>query len=87
MVRDGRDEPSAIGYVLVVSAVLASLCWWLSGLTAGEEHGGRYDLALVNTIARFAFVLLATLAVMALVGTVIRLASLVRPPRDRAPAS
>lgn len=83
MMRDGRHDPSAIGYVLVASAALAGLFRWLSGLTVGDEHGGRYDLPMVNAVAWFAFLLLATVAIMALVGAVFRLAALVRPPRDR----
>lgn len=83
MMRDGRDEPSAIGYVLATAATLAGFFWWLAGLTAGVDNGGRYDLALVSAIAWFAFLLLATVAFMALIGAVFRLAGRLRSPRDR----
>lgn len=79
--RDGRDEPSAIGYVLVATLALAGVAKWMSDLTAGQGRGGRYDLALVNHLSSLAFLLFATVAFMALIGAGCRLAALVRSAR------
>jgi len=81
LTRDGRDDPSAIGYVLVAALALAGLARWVSDLTAGAGRGGRYDLPLVNNVSWFAFLLFATVAFMALIGGVCRLVGRLRPTR------
>jgi hypothetical protein len=79
--RDGSDDPSAIGYVLVATLVLSGLAKWVSELTAGPGRGGRYDLPLVNDLSWLAFLLFATVAFMAMIGAVYRLVDLLRSPR------
>lgn len=79
--RDGRDDPTAIGYVLLAALTLAGLARWVSGLTAGAGRGGRYDLPLVDHLSWFAFLLFATVAFMALIGGVCRVVERLRPAR------
>lgn len=80
--RDGDDDPSAVGYVLVVTLALAGLAWWVSDLTAPSVRGARFDLHLVNTLSWFAFLLFATIAFMAMIGGVCRLVELARRVRN-----
>ncbi|MGI8685991.1 MAG: hypothetical protein ACR2MO_13045 [Acidimicrobiales bacterium] len=77
--RDGREDSSAIGYVLVVALVLAALARWVSDVTSGGSN--RYDLPVVNYLSWFAFLLFATITFMAAIGAVFRLVELVRPAR------
>lgn len=77
--RDGRDDPTAIGYVLLAALALAGLARWASGLTAGR--GGRFDLPIVNHLSWFAFLLFSTIAFMASIGGVCRVVKRLRPAR------
>lgn len=87
LVRAGKDDPSAIGYVLAATVALATLAWWVSRLTAGSEHGGRYDVPIVNSVTWFAFLLFAAVATISMIGGVLRIAESLRPLPGRAATS
>ena len=67
------EEKDHLGLLIVASVVIAAGCKWLSDLTAGERHGGEFDVPLVNWVAWFAFVVVAGVAAMLLVAGAARL--------------
>ncbi|MGH9283616.1 MAG: hypothetical protein ACRD0S_11850, partial [Acidimicrobiales bacterium] len=60
----GKDH---LGLLIVLSLTVAAACKWLSDLTAGERHGGEFDIPLVNWVAWFLFLVAGGLALMLLV--------------------
>ncbi len=72
---EDHDEPlSHVVGLLVGALALAGVFLWVSNLTAGDEYGGRYDVAVVNYTTWFAFMMAATVAFLLAVITPLRVA-------------
>ena len=68
-----RDDPKWLLVILACSVAAAWVLKWVADTTSGAEHGGQYDLPVVNTLSWFGFTVLATLAFMTLVAAAIRI--------------
>ena len=61
-----RESPYLLSLLFLGTIALSALLWWTSGLTAGPEYGGRYDVPAVNGAAWFGF--LASIPALLVVG-------------------
>ncbi len=64
-VKDHGDNPY-LSLLFLGMIALTAFLWWISGLTAGPEYGGRYDVPAVNGAAWFGF--LASIPAVFVVG-------------------
>ena len=72
------EEKDHLGLWIVAALAITAACKWVSDLTAGERHGGEFDIPLINWVAWFAFVVMAAATVMLLVAAVSRLVGRLR---------
>lgn len=55
--RNGHgDNPYLLALLFFATIALSAFLWWISGLTAGPEHGGRYDVPAINGAAWWGFI-------------------------------
>lgn len=71
-------EKDRLGLWIVASLVITAAFKWVSDLTAGETHGGEFDIPVVNWLAWFAFVVMGAATIMLAVAGVSRLLSRLR---------
>ena len=64
--NDRHDKPYLFTLLFVGTIALSACLWWVSGLTAGPEYGGRYDVPAVHGGAWFGF--LASVPVVLVTG-------------------
>ncbi|MGH9179667.1 MAG: hypothetical protein ACRD0N_14065 [Acidimicrobiales bacterium] len=72
------EEKDHLGLWIIGSVVITAALKWLSDLTAGERHGGEFDIPIINWVAWFAFVVMAAATLMLLVAAVSRLVGRLR---------
>ena len=77
-----RDDPKWLLVILAGSVALAWVLKWVADTTSGPDHGGQYDLPVVNTVSWFGFTVSATLAFMTLVAAAIRIPQAARLHRQ-----
>lgn len=66
---DHDDKPRHLFLLLLAAIGLTAILLWISNLTAGPEHGGRYDVPAINSAAWFAFMIAAAGAfILAMLG-------------------
>lgn len=83
-----EPEPDlgGLGFVLLASVVLATAFKWVSDVTAGADHGGRYDVPVVNGIAWLAFVIFTAAALLVTVAIGVRFLGWLRHLGGRQPS-
>ena len=72
------EEKDHLGAWIIGSLVITATLKWLSDLTAGERHGGQFDIPIINWVAWFAFVVMGAATIMFLVAAVGRLVGRLR---------
>lgn len=59
LMKDDRGKERYLPLLLGGVIALTVLLYWLSNLTSGPEHGGRYDIPAIHSGAWFAFLVSA----------------------------
>ncbi len=54
--NDRGDNPYLLALLFLATIALSAFLWWISDLTAGPEHGGRYDVPAINGAAWWGFI-------------------------------